>query len=246
MLEICVDTIESAKNAIIGGAKRLEVCSALSEGGLTPTIGLVKAIRNLTNIKIFVMLRIRSGNYIYSRDEMNAMLDDLKMFKDSEIVNGFVFGALTNDREIDILYCDEIINAAYGLPVTFHRAFDEIRDPLEGIKILSNLGFARILSSGQKDTAEEGISILQMMCKEATGKIIIMPGSGITPDNIYNIKLKTNATEFHSSARKKKKLFENEINHIKVGTVAEEVFVMVTDIHTVRQMNQIINNGINS
>ncbi|XP_035729916.1 copper homeostasis protein cutC homolog [Vespa mandarinia] len=240
MLEICVDTIESAKNAIIGGAGRLEICSALSEGGLTPTIGLVKTIRNLTNIKIFVMLRIRSGNYIYSRDEMNAMLNDLQMFKDSRIVNGFVFGALTNDREIDILYCKEIIKTAGELPVTFHRAFDELRDPLEGIKILSKIGFARILSSGQKDTAEKGINVLQMMCKEADGKIIIMPGSGITPDNIYNIKSKTNATEFHSSARKKKKLFVNEINQIKVGTVAEEVFVMVTDIHSVRKMNQII------
>ncbi|XP_046816005.1 copper homeostasis protein cutC homolog [Vespa crabro] len=246
MLEICVDTIESAKNAIIGGAGRLEVCSALSEGGLTPTFGLVKAIRNLTNIKIFVMLRVRSGNYIYSREEMNVMLDDLKMFRDSKIVNGFVFGALTKDREIDILYCKEIINAAVNLPVTFHRAFDEIRDPLEGINILYDLHFARILSSGQKDTAEEGISVLQMMCKEAEEKIIIIPGSGITPNNIHYIKSKTNAMEFHSSARNKKKLFENEINHIKVGTRTEEVFVMVTDVQSVKKMVQIINSDINS
>lgn len=244
MLEVCVDSYESAKNAVIGGASRLEVCSALSEGGLTPSVGLVNVIRKYLDVSIYVMIRVRGGNYIYSREEMDAMLYDLKNFKELKLADGFVFGALTNSREIDICYCKEIIHAANPYPVTFHRAFDEISNPLEGIEILNDLRFTRILSSGQKDTAEEGIELLKAMCDEA-GRYLdikIIPGSGITPENIHFIKLKTNATEFHSSARKKRELSENERNHVKIGNaITEQNFFMVTDSKTVRKIVEKMN-----
>lgn len=246
MLEVCIDSYESAKNAVIGGAQRLEVCSALSEGGLTPSMGLVNIIRKFLNVTIYVMIRIRSGNYIYSREEMDAMLFDLKNFKEAKLADGFVFGALTNCREIDICYCKEIISAAFPLPVTFHRAFDEINNPLEGIEILQSIHFRRILSSGQKDTAEKGIELLEMMCSKVKeympSKMVIIPCCGITPENILFIKSKTKATEFHSSARKKRELGENERNRVRIGSaVTEENFVMVTDSETVRKMINIIN-----
>ncbi|KAF7410224.1 hypothetical protein HZH68_004605 [Vespula germanica] len=240
-LEICVDTFESAKNAIIGGAMRLELCSSLSEGGLTPSVGFVNKIRKLTNIEIYVLLRVRSGNFVYSREEMDIMLFDLKTIKDLKLANGFVFGALTEDREINTTYCKQVISLAKPLPVTFHRAFDEMRqDPLEAVNLLHSLGFHRILSSGRQETAEKGISLLKSM--HALKKILIMPGAGITPDNILNIRLKTEVNEFHCSARKKKQLTENERNHFRMGTVLEKDYVMVTDVHTVREMCEIIEN----
>ncbi|KAL2716521.1 copper homeostasis protein cutC [Vespula squamosa] len=243
-LEICVDTFESARNAILGGATRLELCSALSEGGLTPSVGFVARVRKLYTvynyIQFYVMLRVRSGNFIYSREEMDIMLYDLKTIKDLKLADGFVFGALTKDREIDTLYCTEIILAAKPLPVTFHRAFDEIRqDPLETIQLLMSLGIRRILSSGREDTAEKGVNVLKMMHEHVKYPMSIMAGCGITPDNISYIKLKTGINEFHASARKKRQLTENERNRFRMGT-AEEDSVMVTDVNTVRKMHKII------
>ncbi|KAI4500328.1 hypothetical protein M0802_004745 [Mischocyttarus mexicanus] len=242
-LEICVDTIKSARNAIIGGATRLEVCSALSEGGLTPTPGLIKRIRETSPIPIYAMIRIRGGDFVYDREEIDAMLDDLKILKELR-VDGFVFGALTTDRLIDVSYCKEIVEAAYPLPVTFHRAFDVLLgEPSEDIGILINLGFKRILSSGRQETAEKGLDLLSEMCKIAGNKISIMPGCGITPDNLMKIKLGTGAEEFHASARSKKQSsrgFDRQTNSIKMGTVSEKDLIMVTDSDAVRQMVNIL------
>ncbi|XP_014615613.1 PREDICTED: copper homeostasis protein cutC homolog [Polistes canadensis] len=246
-LEICVDTIESAKNAVIGGATRLEICSALSEGGLTPTPGLIKRIREISPIPIYAMIRVRGGNFVYSREEMDIMLDDLKTLKELN-VDGFVFGALTSDRQINVSDCTEIINAAYPLPVTFHRAFDVLLDePSVAIEILINLGFKRILSSGRKETAEKGLDLLAEMCKIADKRISIMPGCGITPDNLMKIKLGTGADEFHASAKCKKQLcpgFDRQTNSIKMGVVSEDDLIMVTNSDSVRQMINILFNVI--
>ncbi|XP_043502974.1 copper homeostasis protein cutC homolog [Polistes fuscatus] len=242
-LEICVDTIESAKNAVIGGATRLEICSALSEGGLTPTPGLIKRIREISPIPIYAMIRVRGGNFVYSREEMDIMLDDLKTLKELR-VDGFVFGALTSDRQINVSDCKEIIDAAYPLPVTFHRAFDVlVEEPSVAIEILINLGFKRILSSGRKETAEKGLDLLSEMCKIADKKISIMPGCGITPDNLMKIKLGTGAEEFHASAKCKKQLwpgFDRQTNSIRMGVVSEDDLIMVTNSDTVRQMVNIL------
>ena len=134
-MEICIDSLESAKNAIEGGATRLEICSALSEGGLTPTPSFLQKIKSFSSIPIYAMLRIRSGNFVYTKEEMEVMLQDLKILKDYG-ADGFVFGALTPDNEIDVESCKDILSAAESLPVTFHRAFDEVNDPLKSLKIL--------------------------------------------------------------------------------------------------------------
>lgn len=239
-MEICVDSLESARNAIDGGATRLEVCAALSEGGLTPTPGFVKLVRSMTTIPIYAMIRTRGGNFVYSRDEMDAMWYDLAILKDLD-VDGFVFGALTVDCEIDVDRCKEIVSAASPLPVTFHRAFDEVVDPMVALETLIDLGFERILTSGQKNTAEEGLDLLKEIVRQAAGRISIMPGSGITPANILKIKMATNAKEFHASAKSKKSIQEDE-NHDKIGgVVSDNNFNTVTDSRLVREILNKIN-----
>ncbi|XP_044006074.1 copper homeostasis protein cutC homolog [Aphidius gifuensis] len=181
VLEICIDSIESVKNAVNGGANRLEICSSLSEGGLTPTLGLINFTKQYTNIPIYSMIRIRSGNFNYTQEEIDAMIYDLKLLKNHN-VDGFVF-------------------AARPKPVTFHRAFDEVDEPFIALNEIINLGFERILTSGKKNTAIEGIELIKQLVEKADDKIIIMPGSGITCDNISLIKNSTGAKEFHASAK---------------------------------------------
>ena len=236
-MEICIDSIESAKNAIQGGASRLEVCSALSEGGLTPTPGFLSLIRKISPIPIYAMIRIRAGSFLYSREEMDAMLIDIEALKKLEI-DGFVFGALTEEGEIHVDFSKEIINAARPFPVTFHRAFDEVTDPLKSLETLCEIGFERVLTSGQKGSALEGISIITKLIEQAQERIIIMPGAGITKDNLEAIKEKSGAKEFHASA-KKVKHFLKRSDDVKIGS-GVDFCVMVTDEELVRALVNIV------
>ncbi|KYN39655.1 Copper homeostasis protein cutC like protein [Trachymyrmex septentrionalis] len=236
-MEICIDSLESARNAIAGGASRLEVCSALSEGGLTPNLGLVQQIKNFTTIPLYVMIRIRCGDFIYSPEEIDAMLYDLKILKDHH-VDGFVFGALTPDCEIDIVTCEKIISAACPLPVTFSRAFDLTNDPIKSMELLTDLGFKRILTSGQKNTALEGLELIKTLVQKAQ-KLVIMPGAGITKDNIRKI-MESGAKEFHASA-KKRKMVVYGANRVKMG-INNDDSVNVTDKKLVKELVEIIKN----
>lgn len=236
-MEVCVDCLESAKNAIEGGATRLEVCSALSEGGLTPTPGLAQTIKSFSPVPIYAMLRIRAGDFVYSKEEITATVLDLNILKDHG-VDGFVFGALTSENKIDIESCEAILSSARPLPVTFHRAFDEVDNPLRSLEILANLGFERILTSGQKDTAEEGLELIQTLVRKAQNSIIIMPGSGITKENILKVKTVSGAKEFHASAKKKMAICK-KANKVKIGS-SEESYVAVTNSELVREMVKII------
>lgn len=237
-MEICIDSFESARNAIEGGASRLEVCSALSEGGLTPSAGLVKQIKNFAAIPLYAMIRIRRGDFVYSHEELDAMLHDLKILKDHE-VNGFVFGALTADCEIDIVACERIVSAARPLPVTFHRAFDLTADPFKSMEIIANLGFQRILTSGQKSTALEGLDLIRALLQKAPRDLIIMPGAGITKDNIQQI-MESGAKEFHASAKRKKIVIPGA-NKVRMGT-GEDDFINVTNRDLVKELVNIIKN----
>ncbi|CAG5106264.1 Similar to ALLC: Probable allantoicase (Homo sapiens) [Cotesia congregata] len=199
-MEICIDSIASAKNAIKGGASRLEACSALSEDGLTPTPGLIRFIKNFSKVPVHAMIRIRAGNFVYTEEEKEAMLYDLQIL-DSVGADGFVFGALNPDFTVDEDICREVIKAAKCKPVTFHRAFDEVKNPLAALEKVISLGFSRVLTSGQKNTAPEGLEMITELVKAAGDRIVVMPGSGITPDNILLIKDATRAREFHASAK---------------------------------------------
>lgn len=234
-MEICIDSLESARNAVEGGASRLEVCSALSEGGLTPSPGLIQQIRNFTTIPLYAMIRIRCGDFVYSPEEIDAMLHDLKILKDHR-VNGFVFGALTPDCEIDTVSCEKIVSVACPLPVTFSRAFDLTTDPVKSMELLSDLGFERILTSGQRNTALEGLELIKTLVQKAR-KIVIMPGAGITKDNLRKIMV-SGAKEFHASA-KKKKMVVYGANRVRMG-INEDDFINVTDKELVKELIEII------
>ncbi|XP_011164666.1 copper homeostasis protein cutC homolog [Solenopsis invicta] len=239
-MEICIDSLESARNAVEGGASRLEVCSALSEGGLTPSPGLIQQIRSFTTIPLYAMIRIRCGDFVYNPDEIEAMLYDLKILKDHH-VNGFVFGALTPDCEIDVVACRKIISAAQSLPVTFSRAFDLTTDPIKSMELLADLGFERILTSGQRNTAVEGLELIKTLLeKETSRKLVIMPGAGITKNNIRKI-MESGAKEFHASAKRRKMVIYNGANRVKMG-ISEDDFVNVTDKELVKEMVEIIKN----
>lgn len=228
-MEVCVDSPESARNAIQGGASRLEVCSALSEDGLTPSIGFVEHIRSYSRIPLYAMLRVRGGDFVYTQDEMNAMLHDLRHLKAR--VSGFVFGALTPQREVDAAACSEIVRAARPLPVTFHRAFDAVADPDAALQLLVDLGFERVLTSGQRDSAEQGLELIAKLVQRAKDRIVVMPGAGITPRNIRKIKERTGAKEFHASARRKRN---------GSGAANGNDGVMVADKQTVAQLVSIL------
>lgn len=236
-MEICVDSLQSARNAIQGGAMRLEVCSALSEGGLTPSPGLIKQIRSFTRVPIYAMIRIRKGNFVYDREEIEAMLYDLRILKD-HCVNGFVFGALTTNNDVDCDVCKEIISAARPLPVTFHRAFDETLEPSRSMEVLIDLGFERILTSGQKNTALEGLELLKELVVGAKNRIIIMPGAGITKNNISKIK-QCGAREFHASAKRRIQMI-NGPNGIRFGD-GKDNFIDMTDAELVKELINIVN-----
>ncbi|KAK3921193.1 Copper homeostasis protein cutC-like protein [Frankliniella fusca] len=203
-MEVCVDSVESAVNAVEGGAARLELCSSLSEGGLTPTPGLLRAVSTAINeaVPIFCMLRVRGGNdFVYSKEEVEAMKFDAIVLKDSGKVDGFVFGALTPSGDLDVDACHTILQVTNPLPVTFHRAIDVCRDPLLAVSIAADLGFKRILTSGQEESALKGVNLIKKMVEEADGQISIMVGAGVTKDNIAFILEQTGAKEYHGSAR---------------------------------------------
>lgn len=236
-MEICVDSLESARNAVKGGASRLEICSALSEGGLTPSPGLLKQIRSFATIPLYVMIRIRGGDFIYTTEEIDAMLHDLMILKDHH-ADGFVFGALTPDCEIDTVACEKIISAARPLPVTFSRAFDLTIDPFKSLQVLADLGFQRILTSGQKNSALEGLELIKTLVQK-TQELIIMPGAGITKDNIRKI-MESGAKEFHASAKRRKMVIYGG-NRVRLGP-NENDFINVTDKELVKELVDIVRN----
>ncbi len=200
-VEICIGSLQSALNAYNAGAYRVELCSALSLGGITPSAGLIKRVRESVPIDVNVLIRPRQGDFLYSASELNVMLDDIKICADYG-VNGVVVGALNEDGDIDIDSSARMINLAkeLGLSVTFHRAIDRSRDIIKSVEDIIGLGADRILSSGGANSAYQGMSTIKAMNSIANKRIIIMPGAGINSSNIKEIVSKTGVSEIHFSA----------------------------------------------
>lgn len=199
LLEICIDSVESALAAQAGGADRVELCSALFEGGLTPSAGLLKTVRRRLKIGIAAMIRPRGGDFCYSDDEFEVMRADLAMAKELG-ADMAVFGLLNPDGSIDTARTAELIALARPLPVTFHRAFDMAADPLAALKTLIDLGVDRVLTSGQERSAAEGLDLIAQLVREAGDRIVVMPGGGVTERNLKKILDQTGAREIHGSA----------------------------------------------
>lgn len=200
IIEICVESFESAIAAQLGGADRIELCADLHLGGLTPPEELIDHVIEELNIPVNILIRPRSGDFCYSDNEFKQMLLDIKKLKTKK-VNGFVFGILCPDKTIDVERNKELVELSAPLSTTFHRAFDEVNNPLIEVEKIIRLGFARILTSGQKETAEEGIKLLSDLVMLVKNRIIIMPGGGINEHNVKRIISETSAREIHSSAR---------------------------------------------
>ena len=204
LLEIAVDTLHDAAAAQYGGADRIELCSDLEADGLSPTSDLVRAVRSALTIPIHAMVRPRAGDFCYSDEEFRIMRGEIEQFKTLG-VNGIVLGILSEDRTIDVVRSTELIRTALPLPVTFHRAFDVAADPFGSLEWIIAAGAARLLTSGQKPTAPEGIDMIGRLIEAARGRITIMPGAGINTATANAILRTRGVTEIHIGKGVKRK-----------------------------------------
>jgi copper homeostasis protein len=196
IFEVCVDSAEAAIAAQEGGAHRVELCSDLLEGGLTPSHGTLAVARRHLRIGIMAMVRPRGGDFCYTDTEFAVMREDLLAVK-SLGATGVVFGLLNPDGTIDRERTAELIALARPLPVTFHRAFDVSRDPFESLEVLVALGVERVLTSGQEPSVLEGLDLIVKLVKRAAGRIIVMPGGGVTERTVGRIAPACGASELH-------------------------------------------------
>lgn len=199
LFEACTGNLQSVQEAIIGGAERIELCAALPLGGLTPSMGMVKAVREMApQLTIHLLVRPREGNFMYSENEVKVMERDIA--EALPYIDGIVSGALTSDGDIDLKTMERLMKASQNKPVTFHRAFDVCRYPLVALEQIIDLGCHRILTSGQQPTAMEGARLIQQLQQLASNRIIVMPGGGVNPGNARQILQTTGTVEIHGSA----------------------------------------------
>lgn len=196
ILEACVNSAISAIEAQKGGADRVELCENLHDGGTTPSKGTISFARKKLHIGLFVMIRPRGGDFLYSDDEFEIMKEDIRTAKELG-ADGVVFGILRPDGTIDQERMKILVDLARPMGITCHRAFDMTADPFPAMEDLIRLGIDRILTSGQQKTAIEGATLITELIKKSNGRIIIMPGSGVKVDNIEDLIRNTRATEVH-------------------------------------------------
>jgi copper homeostasis protein len=196
-----VTSTESAMLAERAGADRIELCDGLDDGGKTPSYGLIKSVKEKTNIPVHVMIRPRAGDFFYSGEEFEIMMHDIKIAKQLN-ADGAVFGILTQDGAVDIERTKQLIDIAQSMKITFHRAFDMTVDPFESLDVLVDCGVNSILTSGHRNTALEGAEQIFRLQQRAGKKIKIMAGSGVTDKTIVELATKTKVESFHASAKK--------------------------------------------
>lgn len=236
IIEICADSVESSCNAEEAGAGRVELCSALIEGGITPSYGLISLVRKNISIDLNVIIRPRGGDFCYNDAEFSVMRNDIDNAGEAG-ANGIVTGILLSDGNIDIDRMARLVEYAYPLKVTFHRAFDMCRDPMIAIDDVIATGAVRLLTSGQAKKAVEGVPLIKELITVAEENIIIMPGCGIDEFNIAAIALATGAQEFHLSARK---AIESQMSFRRKGitmgnsTGISEYQIRIADIERIK------------
>lgn len=199
-IEVCTYSAESVAKAAEGGANRCELCSSIPEGGCTPSPGEIWKARQVPNIKLMVMIRPRGGDFLYTDDEIDIMVEDIKTAKKLG-ADGVVFGCLTAEGDINVTQMKKLMSNCDGLDVTCHRAFDMCRDPFKALEDLISVGVNRVLTSGLKAKAVLGIPTLKKLVQQSNGRIIIMPGCGVNKTNIVQIAKETGAKEIHFSAK---------------------------------------------
>ncbi len=201
MLEVIAFNIQSVLIAQRSGAHRIELCDNPAEGGTTASYGMIKTAREKTSLLLYPIIRPRGGDFLYTEEEFEVMKRDVQLCKELQC-DGVVIGLLHADGNVDKKRTMQLVELAFPLGVTFHRAFDRVANPFEALEDVINTGCERILTSGLKPTALEGVDTLEALVRQADDRIVIMPGSGVRADTIQTIAQHTRATEFHSSARK--------------------------------------------
>lgn len=201
ILEVCADSVQSAVAAQEGGADRIELCSGLVIGGLSPSPALFKQIRKYTDLKIRTLLRPRFGDFCYDDYEFQTLKEEVEMFRELG-ADGVVIGMLNSDGTLDMERIEVLVNAAGDIGITLHRAFDVCRDPYEALEQCASLGIDTILTSGQKSSAWEGRGLLAELAEQAAGRVEILAGAGVNPGVIEKLAGCTAVRAFHMSGKK--------------------------------------------
>lgn len=227
-VEICVEGVDDLVVAQLAGANCAELCTGLLEGGLTPSLGTVRTALAVATIPFHVMIRPRRGDFLYSELEFKSMLEDVKAMKDLGVA-GIVTGCLNADGTIDETRTTALVQAAMPMKVTCHRAFDMTRDVTEAVEALVRCGVDRVLTSGQGNSALEGLATLVKTVAAARGRIRIMACGGLEPDNIAEVYLRSRVDELHFAApRQKESGMRYRNTGVMMGEEAAEAEFMVT------------------
>lgn len=241
ILEVCANSYSSALAAQNGGAKRVEFCDNLAEGGTTPSYGQIALAKRNLSIEIWPIIRPRGGDFLYSDIEFQLMKEDIKNCK-SLNCEGIVTGILKTDGSIDKERTAELIELAKPMKVAFHRAFDMSNDMEKALEDLIDLGIVRVLTSGGTSSAIDGVENLNKLIRQANGRISIMPGAGINENNIQDLIDKTGATNFHASAKvfvQSQMIYRNA--ETKMGSIEDEYRYELTSEEKVKKLVKVIN-----
>lgn len=233
LLEAPVFNIEAALEAARIGIDRLELCADFGEGGITPSGGTLKLLKEKITIPVFIMIRPRGGDFVYTENELQVMKEDIQLFRKLG-ADGFVFGVLTEEGHVDKPACKALIAAAQGLPCSFHRAFDASRSLERSLEDIIDCEFQRILTSGGKNSVEEGLEVIIDLMKLAKSRIIIMPGGGLKPDHVSLLSERGTLAEIHASCKGYKpsiatysnpdlQLVQNGLPSDKILTIDEKI-----------------------
>lgn len=234
-LEIAVFNIESAIAAQSAGADRLELCENPHDGGTTPSFGTLKVVREKITIPVFPIIRPRGGDFLYSDDEFEVMKNDLWQVKDLGF-SGAVIGLLHQNGTIDKKRTAELVDIGEGMDITFHRAFDRCKNPLQALEDIIETGCARILTSGQKPNVNDAKEFIFQLREQAAGRITILPGSGVRSNGLRQLIEKTGAEEFHSSARKE---IPTKMD-FTVASMQENLTHTFVDMDEIKKMKQVL------
>jgi copper homeostasis protein len=231
LLEVAVFSYEGALLAEQAGADRIELCENPLEGGTTPSYGYLKKVIEHISIPVFPIIRPRGGDFLYSKDEWEIVLQDIQICKELGFP-GIVTGSLTSDGSIHEEQLKRAIEVAGSMQVTFHRAFDRVANPLQAVEQIIACGCSRILTSGGKPTAPEGIEMIRQLVTQAGEHIIIMPGSGVRSTNLAELMRITGAKEYHSSART---ISASEMQYVS-PSFTEDAGRTLVDVNEVKKM----------
>ena len=238
-MEVCCYNLESALNAQVAGADRIELCADRHQGGTTPSYGMLEVVRKHLQLPVFSMIRPREGDFYYSNQEIEVMMHDIQMAKELAI-DGVVTGVLQKDGQVNVAVMKQLIAIARPLQVTFHRAFDLTPEPRKSLDDIMSLGVDRILTSGQRPSAFEGMKIVKQLVEWSQGRLSVMPGAGINEENLLQILKQTGAKEFHVSAsgtRPSQMQFRKE--QVLMGDDQSEYTIDVSDEMRIKEFREI-------